>query len=818
MYSQAQNKYEKNDSVALELDDRPEKQQASQQQKPDVQEVTSKKEQTPTHDLEMPPAYLPAAYEDDFNWENASNESDDASDSDNDGGNAGGQNDSGGRKKKHGCLHYFWRMHPLLRAVVFMAIGCCLLIIPPLAIMLSHPDWGFWDQTTKAQDSTKYNQLCVARFFTLALIIYMFSVLVYHLVESVPSIALQVVRLWFHKRYLEKTRDYIEFFLVIRRYIKATLILAISLAAFAIVFPKANYQVVGNGKQASWDQVLFQINIILLFASIIIAIEKLILKVIATSFHKTAYKERIEQQKYATWVLDRLNRAREVHANDTAGGGSFSNQGFSFGSTFIGGTQQSMGSSTPYGVSSPPAESMSKKNLIGSREKPPTMSPSSTFAHQSTFGRFGSSSPNFGKGIAQRLGKIRDAAVKGGVDINSKEYAGRLARKLFGALNNARTYLIVDDFLPYFDTEADAIKAFEFFDKDGNGDISRREMRDRVLSIYRERKDLLNALHDMTQVVGKLNYMMLVMALIVIIIIALIVFALDPLKSLATLGTLFVGWSFIFGNTFKTIFECIIFLFVTHPYDPGDLIVVGLDWLNVEKVKMLSTVFYKTDGTYTTIPNNWLATQVIYNMRRSKPQSESIPIKFDFATTHEQLEQLKSVMNAFCEAHPRDYIAPINFNVDTMNDTNHVTVNVGINYKSTFQDGAKRWANRTKFCLALKEAINDLNIGFTMPVQTIVTAHDTSSDEDDDYKDNDKSGNDSDDEGKGKKKRRSRGYSNPYKSKGKGKRNSGGNKRSDNNTLDPSSAVRPPMEAQKSTPDTNPAISTFTAAALANAI
>ncbi|KAI8324474.1 hypothetical protein GQ54DRAFT_237140, partial [Martensiomyces pterosporus] len=305
------------------------------------------------------------------------------------------------------------------------------------------------------------------------------------------------------------------------------------------------------------------------------------------------------------------------------------------------------------------------------------------------------------------------------VDMNSNQYASKLARKLFGALNNDRDYLVVDDFLPFFEKEEDAIKAFEFFDKDGNGDISKREMRDRVLLIYKERRALLNALGDMSQVVGKLDLFMTVFALLVIVIIALLVFGLDALKSLATMGTLFIGWSFVFGNTFKTVFECLIFLFQVHSYDVGDTVIVDGENLTVKKIRLLSTVFYKTDGTYTVYPNAKLATLKIQNMRRSNPQSESIQVSFSFGTPTEKLYALRDRMNEYADENPRDISSPVGFSIDLLENTNRVQISVGINHKSNWQDGARRAAVKNKFAFALRQAIIDLGLGYSLPLQPV---------------------------------------------------------------------------------------------------
>lgn len=92
-----------------------------------------------------------------------------------------------------------------------------------------------------------------------------------------------------------------------------------------------------------------------------------------------------------------------------------------------------------------------------------------------------------------------------------------MARQLFEGLGHERDVLEPEDFIPYFATRADAEAAFALFDKDGNGDISKKEMRSAVSRIYRERKALKASLEDMGSAVRKLDGVLLGVSFIIIL-------------------------------------------------------------------------------------------------------------------------------------------------------------------------------------------------------------------------------------------------------------------------------------------------------------
>ena len=87
---------------------------------------------------------------------------------------------------------------------------------------------------------------------------------------------------------------------------------------------------------------------------------------------------------------------------------------------------------------------------------------------------------------------------------------------------------------------------------------------------FRERRALAFTLNDTKTAVNRLHRIINVLISIIIIIIWLLILGIATTKFLLVLSSQLLLVAFIFGNSCKTIFEAIIFLFVMHPFDVGD--------------------------------------------------------------------------------------------------------------------------------------------------------------------------------------------------------------------------------------------------------
>lgn len=352
-------------------------------------------------------------------------------------------------------------------------------------------------------------------------------------------------------------------------------------------------------------------------AAIILLVEKIFLQFVAIDFHQKALSDRLTENRLGLRALDRLSSAepkrRHGHSKSTGSfGGMASVENFS-----------RKNSPTPMNVTTEPDPA---SGLANAEEADQVIQ---SVTHKVHSARPSARKNRHKKAVATLIGDaiggaigqvaLKNSKLNRSGDMSGLHSARRLARKLFAALNNEREFLLVEDFYPYFRTREEASAAFLLFDKDGNGDISKREMREAVQRIYRERKSLVASMKDAGSAVSKLDFVCLGLCLMIFIFVCILIFTKDDtLTSLVPLATIIVGFSFIFGNSAATLFESLIFIFSTHVFDVGDLVMIDDQVLEVREFGMFSTVFRRTDGQEIIAPNSLLAgSKLIHNLRRS---------------------------------------------------------------------------------------------------------------------------------------------------------------------------------------------------------
>ncbi len=75
----------------------------------------------------------------------------------------------------------------------------------------------------------------------------------------------------------------------------------------------------------------------------------------------------------------------------------------------------------------------------------------------------------------------------------------------------------------------------------------------------------------------------------------------------------FTGLSWLIGGSLQEVLTSIIFLFIKHPFDVGDRVMIATQTYTVKEIRLLSTVFLDANNGVVQAPNNQLNTVVRLN-------------------------------------------------------------------------------------------------------------------------------------------------------------------------------------------------------------
>ncbi|KAF9976897.1 hypothetical protein BGZ73_007514 [Actinomortierella ambigua] len=638
-------------------------------------------------------------------------------------------------KKSKGKKRSTWRkLSPFLRMVIQMIIITPIAALPAILTLvffkLDH-DGQCDDPTTTNCDAFRQLQLrdtILCFFFWIAFMCFI-ACWTNWSVDVVPMMVLRFLSCFKSIR-KETVKSRLLLYVETKKYLKWFIDSCWAAGSFAllsqVVYRKTVYAV-------EWRGIFQRVLIVIIVGFALILAEKLALQWISKSFHQTAYADRIAENKYALQVLDRLSFAKKVKKSSRPGhsrnntadqtGDFFSNAIRSRQQSRANSLDMSNGDATPMagsGADTPqrfadgvminnnqftttPLATPTIENPNGSRNS--TLVPTLNGRQRDSKQR-----PEILKGLKGTLHGIALANETPTKDINSTANAKRLAKTLFYNLQRNSESLVVEDFMPHFEDEDEARRAFALFDKDGNGDISKRELKEKIFYIYKERKDLHTAMRDLSQAVGKLNIIFLVIVVVLWLFIILSIFGQNIVQNLLSIGSFLLALSFVFGNSVKTLFENIVFLFITHPYDSGDLCNIDGTEMFVREVGLNSTMFVTWDGKRMYYPNNLLSTKPIHNVRRSPNMSEKIVLNIDIYTPAKKIIELRARMRDFLSRETKEFLPDMEIQIQELDL--RLKISMVIEHKGNWQDSGRRWNRRTKFHFALKEAMEDLDIKY----------------------------------------------------------------------------------------------------------
>ncbi|EXJ73973.1 uncharacterized protein A1O5_02267 [Cladophialophora psammophila CBS 110553] len=446
-----------------------------------------------------------------------------------------------------------------------------------------------------------------------------------------------------------------------------------------------NHHVNGSKQTKHWEKVLNKVIISVFVGATLNFIEKIIIQLIAISFHLRTYADRIEINKFQIGSLTKLYIFSKAK------------------------------------IAMEDAEFEEKHLEPGSGTKTPAM-----YAVQAQ------------EALTKAFAKVGDVAGTVAGDFTGKKVAKSghpsqvvltllhstsgsqvLARRLYRTfVREGFETVSSEDLKAAFDNDDEAEAAFSMFDKDMNGDISMEELEAVCVEIGRERKSITASLKDLDSVVSKLDDVLFFIVGVVTLLVLISLISTSAAGVLTSAGSAVLALSWLFSATAQEFLQSCIFVFVKHPFDVGDRVSIygntgsslkGDDYF-VKEISLLYTEFKKMEGHIVQAPNSYLNTLFILNMRRSGGLAEAVPIVIRFGTTLDQIEALRNSLLEFVRSEKREYQGNILTELRDVTEAYSLTLNVVFFYKSNWQNELLRLQRRNKFICALMVAMQEIGI------------------------------------------------------------------------------------------------------------
>ncbi|EFN55409.1 hypothetical protein CHLNCDRAFT_134529 [Chlorella variabilis] len=230
-----------------------------------------------------------------------------------------------------------------------------------------------------------------------------------------------------------------------------------------------------------------------------------------------------------------------------------------------------------------------------------------------------------------------------------------------------------------------------------------------------ERCHLALTLRDAKSVISKLERLLGCIIHTLCIFFYLAIFNIDVTQAWLTFSSIMLAFTFIFGNSIRTVFECVVWLFVVHPYDVGDTLVLTGENHKVEEITLLITVLARWDGARVYWPNSRLNNEQLFNLSRSTNKSEVLKLSLDLVTPLEVVEMLRGAVEAHLKANTGEFTGSSSVNVRALGDPMKLTIGIWYEFSHNGVDAGRCARARSALYMMVAAALNAADVHFTLP-------------------------------------------------------------------------------------------------------
>ncbi|CAM6041466.1 unnamed protein product [Sphagnum compactum] len=439
----------------------------------------------------------------------------------------------------------------------------------------------------------------------------------------------------------------------------------------------------------------------LLIAAALAMVKTLLVKVLASCFHVDTYFERIRDSLYNQYLLETLSGPPLFKAAKKKSG--LIGRGSGLGG---GGADDDYNSKNKNKkcetISIEELNKLSRKNISAWNMKRLVKLVKHT-------------------GIVTLADNIHDDVNNGETEVNSEWQARIAAKQIFKNVAKPGCKFIDKDDLLQFVSEEEVTHVLALFDAAVESEkITAQALKNWTVNVYKERRALALSLCDTKTAVNKLHRFINALMFMTVIIIWLLVLGIATTHLILFLSSQLLLVVFVFGNTCKTIFEAIIFLFVMHPFDVGDRCVIDGNQLVVEEMNILTTVFLGDADVKIWYPNSVLATKPIQNFYRSPDMGDNFDFIVAASTPAEKIAQLKERIGRYIQCKSNHWKPDFCLIILDIVEMHQLKLSLGLTHTINHQEYDEKMSRKSDLLWEMKKIFEDLHIDYHLQPQDVI--------------------------------------------------------------------------------------------------
>ncbi|XP_065850937.1 mechanosensitive ion channel protein 10-like [Euphorbia lathyris] len=249
--------------------------------------------------------------------------------------------------------------------------------------------------------------------------------------------------------------------------------------------------------------------------------------------------------------------------------------------------------------------------------------------------------------------------------------------------------------------------------------IEESVFRDWMVEVYMDHEALNSTLKHSKTAIDELNVIVSVIVLIIVIVMWLLFMGFLTTKVLVFLSSQFLLAVFMFGNSVKTVFEAVIFVFLVHPFDVGDRCVIDGIQMVVDEMDILTSTFLRYDNEKIYYPNVVLASKPISNLYRSPPMSETVEFDISLHTPKQTMEKLRESIKTYLVKNPRWWLPDHSLRMNEIEDVNKMKLSLFVKHTINFHYTRKRLERRSELVQEVKHLFEELKIEYHLLPQQV---------------------------------------------------------------------------------------------------